>query len=87
VLRQTIGGNQITVYDGPGQSYQEVGTEASGVKLEIQCYRTGPTVSGPYGSENIWDALTVGYFDGGLPAWIPDALVYTGTNSAVVPSC
>jgi uncharacterized protein YraI len=82
---QTIGGNQVPIYAGPGTNYSYVGPMSSGIKLEIECYSTGTTTSGPYGSENIWDLITVSAFAPQM--WIPDALVYTGSNSAVVPHC
>jgi len=82
---QTIGGNQVPIYSGPGTNYSYVGPMSSGQDLEIKCYSTGTTVSGPYGSENIWDLITVTYF--APAAWVPDALVYTGSNSPIVPHC
>jgi uncharacterized protein YraI len=86
-LGQTIGGNQVPVYSGPGTNNTYLGSVASGVKLEMICYSTGTPVSGPYGSETIWDLITVSYFGLGGQSWVPDALVYTGSNSAVVPHC
>jgi uncharacterized protein YraI len=84
-LGQTIGGNQVPLYSGPGTNYTYLGPASSGQLLEIKCYSTGTPVSGPYGTENIWDLITVTWF---APAvWVPDALVYTGSNSAVVPHC
>jgi hypothetical protein len=49
-----------------------------GEQIEIKCYTTGTRVSGPYGSENIWDQLTANW-EG--PMFVPDALIYTGSNS------
>jgi uncharacterized protein YraI len=79
---QTIGGT-VTVYDYPGGA--AVASIPSGEDVEIQCYTTGPGVSGPYGSENIWDLLIDTYYS--IYEYVPDALVYTGSNSAVVPEC
>ena len=84
-LGTTIGGNQVPIYTGPGTNNSYVGPVNSGEKLEIKCYSTGTTMSGPYGSENIWDLITVSDFAPQM--WVPDALVYTGSNSAVVPHC
>jgi uncharacterized protein YraI len=84
---QTIGGNPVPVYNGPGTNNTFLSNVASGTKLELRCYSTGTSVSGPYGSENIWDLITVAYFGLGAQSWVPDALVYTGSNSAVVPHC
>lgn len=84
-LGQTIGGNLVPLYSGPGTNYSYVGPVNSGQLLEISCYRTGTSVNGPYGAEKIWDLITVNWM---APAvYIPDALVYTGSNSAVVPPC
>lgn len=80
-----IGGNQVPIYSGPGTDYGYVGPVNSGQQVEIECYSTGTWVSGPYGSENTWDLITPMYF--APQAWMPDALVYTGSNSAVVPHC
>lgn len=52
-----------------------------GLSFTIKCYVTGDTVSGPYGSENVWDMESVG------GDFVPDADVYTGSNSPVVPHC
>ena len=38
------------------------------------------TGSVPVGTEDLWDALDSG-------GYAPDALIYTGSNSAVVPAC
>jgi uncharacterized protein YraI len=84
-LGRILGNVQVTVYGGPGYNYHLDGYVSPGVNVAIKCYSTGTTVSGPYGSENIWDRTTRTY-----PAsaqWVPDALVYTGSNSAVVPHC
>jgi hypothetical protein len=62
-----------------------VGPTSSGVKLEIKCYSAGTKMSGPYGSENVWDLITVTSF--APQVWLPDADIYTGSNSPVVPHC
>jgi hypothetical protein len=83
-LGHTIGSNQIQLNSGPGTG-TNLGFVNPGQLLEIKCYKTGTNVSGPYGTENIWDLITVTWF---APAvYVPDALVYTGSNSAVVPAC
>jgi hypothetical protein len=35
--------------------------------------------------QNVWDLITPTYF--APAAWVPDALVYIGSNSAVVSPC
>ncbi len=86
-LGTTIGGNPVPIYDGPGTNHNYLSSVASGVRLEMKCYSTGTTVTGPYGQESTWDLITISYFGLGAPAWVPDALVYTGSNSPVVPHC
>lgn len=56
-----------------------------GDRAELRCYTTGESVNGPYGTENVWDQLTIDY--GWQTLYVPDALMYTGSNSAVVPHC
>jgi hypothetical protein len=53
---------------------------ATGSTVSFGCFVAGQRVSGPYGTEDVWDAL-----DGG--GHIPDALIFTGSNSPVVRAC
>lgn len=82
---QIIGGGWVNLYDLPTAYSDLVGSVASGEYVELKCYTTGMWVSGPYGSENIWDQITATLY--GPIEYVPDALVYTGSNSAVVPLC
>jgi hypothetical protein len=78
-----IGENPVNVSNSPGNGLT-YDTLRVGENVAIRCYTTSATsVSGPYGSENIWDQLA----DWAGEAWVPDALIYTGSNSAVVPHC
>lgn len=87
-LGQIIGGNWVNMYGGPSQyGYTPTGPIDSGTYVEIKCYSTGEWMSGPYGSENIWDLITATIGGANDHEWVPDALVYTGSNSAVVPLC
>ncbi len=70
----------LTVRSGPGNSNGSVGGLGNGATVSIHCFVAGEKVSGPYGTEDIWDALDSGGF-------IPDALLFTGSNGAVVPAC
>jgi hypothetical protein len=70
----------LAVRGGPGGSNASVGSIGSGVSVAFHCFVAGERVAGPYGSEDIWDALDSGGF-------VPDALIYTGSNSAVVGAC
>jgi uncharacterized protein YraI len=57
-LGRILGNVQVTVYSGPGYNYHLDGYVSPGVNVAITCYSTGTTVTGPYGSENIWDKAT-----------------------------
>jgi hypothetical protein len=57
-----------------------MGSVPVGTTVSFDCFVAGQDVSGPYGTEDLWDALDSG-------GYIPDALVFTGSNSAVVPAC
>lgn len=86
-----IGNSPVQVMTGAGSGSNLTPLNV-GEKVAIRCYTTNSSawVSGPYGSEDIWDQLTM--YNGwtvpnGGPSWVPDALIYTGSNSAVVPHC
>jgi hypothetical protein len=70
----------VNVRSGPGESNGLLGTLPNNTPVSIYCFVAGQPVSGPYGTEDLWDALTNG-------GYVPDALIYTGSNSAVVPAC
>ena len=53
--------------------------------MELKCYSSGTNVTGPYGSETTWDLLTITYL--ASQVWAPDADIYTGSNTPVVPHC
>ncbi|MEU4565327.1 peptidoglycan DD-metalloendopeptidase family protein [Micromonospora sp. NPDC023956] len=75
-------GSPLTVRSGPGTGYSAVGTVADGTRVTIQCQTTGTTVTGTYGTSNIWDRIGSGRF-------ISDAYVYTGSDGFIpgVPRC
>jgi uncharacterized protein YraI len=82
-LGTIIGKNPVSILNNPGNG-NTYDTLHVGEQIELRCYTTSNTwISGPYGSENIWDQLA----DWAGQSWVPDALVYTGSNSAVVPHC
>jgi hypothetical protein len=86
VVGQIIGNVQVTVYEnGPGYSNPLEGYISPGADVVITCYSTGSSVTGPYGPEKIWDKTT--RTSPAAQQWVPDAYVYTGSNSAVVPHC
>lgn len=101
VLRTPAARADASVYTVQGTAeYWGPSTNAAGIMqgagsyisddeaIFISCYVIGQTVSGPYGSENAWDKVTGAPYDvvqtGGF---VPDAIVYTSSNSPVVPRC
>ncbi|MEQ4301428.1 hypothetical protein ABNF97_08555 [Plantactinospora sp. B6F1] len=75
-------GSPLTVRSGPGTGYSAVGTVADGARVTIQCQTTGTTVTGTYGTSNIWDRIGAGRF-------VSDAYVLTGYDGFIpgVPRC
>jgi hypothetical protein len=77
---KAIGSGSVPIYSGPGNANSASGSVPVGTTVSFHCFVAGQRVSGPYGAEDLWDALDSG-------GYIPDALIYTGSNSAVVPAC
>jgi hypothetical protein len=61
----------------------QIGCIPINVTVEIQCINYGLSVSGPYGTETVWDKVSYG----GLTGYVSDAWVYTGTNGAAAGEC
>lgn len=70
----------VNVRSGPGESNALLGTVAANSTVSFHCFVAGERETGKYGTEDIWDAL-------GSGGYVADALVFTGSNSAVVPAC
>lgn len=70
------------IYSSTSTSASKVGSVRKGARVNFSCYRNGASVTGPYGTSKMW--LSVDNHPG---KWVPDAWVYTGSNSAVVPHC
>ncbi len=73
-------GADLNVRSGPGTGYSIVGSLANGTAVTISCQTTGTTVTGTYGTSNIWNRIGTGRF-------IPDAYTYTGSDGRVAPNC
>ena len=82
-----IGNDPVKIRSGPGGGYTWDANDVVGLGdyAAIKCSVTGEAVTGPYGTETTWDELTATFAT--APAYVPDALMYTGSNSAVVPHC
>jgi uncharacterized protein YraI len=73
----------LNLRKGPNGSTALIGCIPHNTVVDIQCTAQGNAVTGPYGTETIWDRTTYN----GTIGYIADAWVYTGTNSAVAPAC
>ncbi|MFF3911004.1 SH3 domain-containing protein [Streptomyces sp. NPDC001848] len=73
-------GVRLNVRSGPGTGYAIVRVLAEGAKVPIFCQTPGSTVTGPYGTTNIWDNIDDGEY-------VSDAYVHTGADGYVAPRC
>ncbi|WP_030992480.1 hypothetical protein [Streptomyces sp. NRRL S-1813] len=73
-------GYRVKVRQGPGTNYPAVRTLAEGARIQIRCQRPGQSVSGPYGTSDIWDCIGSGQY-------VSDAYVRTGSSGMVAPRC
>ena len=74
--------SSLNVRSGPGTGYGVVGSVADGATVAIYCQTTGTTVTGPYGTSNVWDRIGTGRY-------VADAFVRTGYDGFIpgVPRC
>lgn len=73
-------GADLTVRAAPGTGFDAWTTKADGATVTILCQTTGTSVTGTYGTSDIWDMLA----DGGF---VSDTYVYTGSDGTVAPAC
>ncbi|UUU31755.1 SH3 domain-containing protein [Streptomyces sp. CA-210063] len=73
-------GVRLNVRSGPSTSYRIVRVLSEGASVPIFCQTPGQTISGPYGTTNIWDNIDDGEY-------ISDAYVHTGSDGYVAPRC
>ena len=73
-------GAPLNVRSGPGTSYSIADSLADGTGVSISCQTTGTSVSGTYGTSNIWNRIGAGRY-------VPDVYIYTGSDSRVAPNC
>ena len=73
-------GAALTVRAAPGTGYDAFGSVNDGAGVSILCQTTGTSVSGTYGTSNIWDMIGSGGF-------VSDAYVYTGSDGTVAHAC
>ncbi|UYQ63636.1 peptidase [Streptomyces peucetius] len=73
-------GVRLNVRSGPGTNYRLVKILPYGATVPINCQKAGETITGPYGTTNLWDNIANGQF-------VSDAYVYTGSDGYVAPRC
>ncbi|MGW7239607.1 SH3 domain-containing protein [Streptomyces sp. NPDC054804] len=73
-------GLRLNVRSGPGTSYDITRVLPEGAKVPIYCQTPGTTVSGYYGTSNIWDNISNGEF-------VSDTNVHTGSDGYVADRC
>ncbi|MFJ6389677.1 SH3 domain-containing protein [Streptomyces sp. NPDC091972] len=76
----TAPGVRLNVRRGPGTQYGIVRVLPEGAKVAIFCQTPGETVSGYYGTSNIWDNIANGEF-------VSDTYVKTGSDGYVASRC
>ncbi|MET8580545.1 SH3 domain-containing protein [Streptomyces collinus] len=71
---------RLNVRNGPGTNYSIVRVLPEGSQVAIFCQAPGTTVTGPYGTSNIWDNIDNGQY-------VSDAYVHTGSDGYVASRC
>ena len=71
---------RLNVRSGPGTQYGIVRVLPLGAKVPIYCQTPGTTVSGYYGTSNIWDNIDDGEF-------VSDTYVNTGSDGYIASRC
>lgn len=77
----TDSGASVIVHSGSNTSSANIGSVADGASISIDCQTYGETVTGKYGTSNIWDHIPA---KGG---YVTDTYVYTGSDGLVAPLC
>ncbi|MEU4097866.1 SH3 domain-containing protein [Streptomyces sp. NPDC026673] len=73
-------GCRLNVRSGPGTNYPIVKVLPYDIKVPIFCQAPGTTVSGYYGTSNIWDRI-------GPNQFVSDAYVHTGSDGYIAARC
>lgn len=77
---KVIASSGLYIQDGPSLNARTIGILGYQSTADFDCYLNGDAVTGPYGTETIWDHLLSG-------GYVSDAWVFTNNNGAVVPLC
>ena len=73
----------LNFHSGVGGAAPLIGCIPYGTAIPIMCTAQGNAVTGPWGTESVWDYTNWSGQDG----WVSDAWVYTGVEGAVAPAC
>lgn len=73
----------LDFHTAPGHLAPVVGCIPKNTVVKIQCVAYSNSVSGPYGSTNIWDRV----YWGGRVGFVTDAYVFTNSDGPVAGSC
>ncbi|MFH8787766.1 SH3 domain-containing protein [Streptomyces roseoverticillatus] len=73
-------GQQINVRRGPNTGSQIVRVLPEDSRVAIRCQTRGETITGPYGTTDIWDSIAPGQY-------VSDAYVKTGSDGFVTIRC
>ncbi|KPI21137.1 SH3 domain protein [Actinobacteria bacterium OK074] len=73
-------GINLKVRSGPSTAYSLVRTLPEGARVPIYCQTPGQTITGTYGTTNIWDNIGAGEY-------VSDAYVHTGSDGYVTGRC
>lgn len=76
------GWDYANIRPGPSTDGQPVGKVQAGQTVQLDCYRNGGEVKGPYGSSTLWYKVK-GYDSG----WVADAMLSTGSDLPVTSEC
>jgi uncharacterized protein YraI len=71
---------RLNVRSGPGTGYPIVRVLPVGAKVPIFCQTPGTSVTGPYGTTNIWDNIDDGEY-------VSDSYIQTGSDGYIRPRC
>ncbi|WP_246430438.1 SH3 domain-containing protein [Streptomyces rectiverticillatus] len=73
-------GEQVNVRRGPNTGSQIVRVLPEDSRVAIRCQTRGETITGPYGTTDIWDSIAPGQY-------VSDAYVKTGSDGFVAIRC
>ena len=76
------GWDYANIRPGPRTDGQPIGKVQAGQAVQLDCYRNGGEVKGPYGSSTLWYKVK-GYDSG----WVADAMLSTGSDLPVTSEC